>query len=92
MKPKVTVKGKARELTLTPEQRDVLLGAKHDGGGNEQLFGRLAYEVKTRADGTIFTKVYPDDMVRLEKLEARTDPGTWQDWAKEVLAANRQTN
>jgi hypothetical protein len=91
MKMKGRVRGRSRDLILTPKQRDDLVNAKHVGGGHEQLFGRLAHEAKTRTDGTILMKVYADDMERLEKLAARQDKGTWQRWAAEVLAANSQS-
>ena len=51
MKMKGKVRGRSRFLVLTQKQRDELVNAQHDGGGNEQLFGRLAHAVTTRATG-----------------------------------------
>jgi hypothetical protein len=87
MKIKEKRLGKGRELILTTAQRDKLLECITGQGGNQTLFRRINDNVGTKG-GKIVTLVYEADMERLEKLAARDDTGTWQDWAREVLAAN----
>jgi hypothetical protein len=89
MKVKGKVVGKWREFVLTPAQRDTIMNAQHEGGGHEQLYGRLAYAIRTRDDGTIVMKIVGDDVERLKKLAARNDNGTWQRLARELFAKDK---
>jgi len=87
MKPKGKVLGKSRDLVITASQLERLNRLKTGKGGNQSLFERISARVKTSNSQTMIS-VYDVDYSRLRELAVRDDEGSWQDWAREVLAQN----
>lgn len=87
MKPRHRVLGRARELVLTPQQRDKLLEYTKGRGGYQSLCGRVYNSIKTK-NGELVATVYEEDMVRVLGAAARGDDGGWEALFRDIMAAN----
>lgn len=69
----------------------VVLGrARKIGSGSEFLPGKenLTLRSPTATNGNYTMMVYDDNLAKLKKWAARPDPGSYQQWCRDVLTAN----
>ena len=62
---------------------------KKTGGGYQDTFAELVKMTSPAANGNYTMMAYDDNLAKLKKWAARRDQGSYQQWCRDVLTANR---
>ena len=90
MKPKVLMK--PNKLVLTAPQLEAALEygtPKIASGGYQRTFERLHVESSNDHTGTLVTHIADRDLASLKKWAGYPNVGSYQEWCRDVLTANK---
>ena len=90
-KPKMRTRGKTTPLRITAAQLQNAKDygtPKKTGGGYQDTFAELVKMTTAASSGNHTMTAYDDNLAKLKKWAARPDPGSYQQWCRDVLTAN----